>query len=124
MEVLEIHTGAPTVNWEDNTSCISVVEAKIITTRVKHIDIPACFLQQKFDNGLFITKYEKSSFMPADMFTKSCSGTILSRITKWITGFILYPTIDTEQYQFMRLHEFILNYMYYQYNILRVHTLT
>ena len=45
MEVLEIHTGAPTVNWEDNTSCISVVEAKIITTRVKHIDIPACFLQ-------------------------------------------------------------------------------
>ena len=28
MEDLEIYTGAPTVHWEDNTSCIYVVEAK------------------------------------------------------------------------------------------------
>ena len=37
MEALEIHTGAPTLNWEDNTNCISVVEDKIVTPRVKHI---------------------------------------------------------------------------------------
>ena len=30
-EALALHTGAPKVHWEDNTSCISVVEAKIIT---------------------------------------------------------------------------------------------
>ena len=45
MEASALHTGSPTVHWEDNTSCISVVEAKIVTPRVKHIDIPVCFLQ-------------------------------------------------------------------------------
>ena len=54
MEALALYTGAPTVHWEDNTSCISVVEAKIVTPRVKHINIPVCFLQEQFDTGLFI----------------------------------------------------------------------
>ena len=107
MEALALYTGAPTVHWEDNTSCISVVEAKRVTTRVKHIDIPVCFLQEQFDNGLFLPKYEKSSFMPADMCTKPCSGPIISRSTKWMTGFRFYSTSETEHYQFMRLHEFI-----------------
>ena len=109
MEALALHTGAPTVHWEDNTSCISSVEAKIFTPRVKHIDIPVFFLQEKFDNGLFIQKYDKSSVMPEDMCTKPCSGTITSRITKWMTGFRLYPTSDTEHYQFMILQKFIVN---------------
>ena len=40
------YTGAPTVHWEDNTSCVSIVEAKRVTPRVKHIDIPVYFLQE------------------------------------------------------------------------------
>ena len=31
MEALSLHTGAPTLHWEDNTSFNSVVEAKIVT---------------------------------------------------------------------------------------------
>ena len=31
MKALALHTGAPTVHWEYNTSCISVVEAKKVT---------------------------------------------------------------------------------------------
>ena len=31
MEALSLHTGAPKEHWEDNTSCISIVEAKIVT---------------------------------------------------------------------------------------------
>ena len=49
MEALALHTGAPTVHWKDNTICISVVEAKIVTPRVKHFDVPICFLQEIFD---------------------------------------------------------------------------
>ena len=64
------------------TSCISVVEAKRVTPRVKHMDIPVYFLLEQFDNGLFIPKYDKSSVMPADMCTKPCSGTIISPINK------------------------------------------
>ena len=40
MEVLALKTGAPTVHWEYNTSCIYVVEGKQVTPRVKHIGIP------------------------------------------------------------------------------------
>ena len=57
MEALSLHTGAPTVNWEDNTSCISVVESKRVTPRVKHINITVCFPQEQVDNGLFLPKY-------------------------------------------------------------------
>ena len=72
MADLALYTCAPIVHWEDNTSCISVVESKIVTTRVKHIDILVCFLQELFENGLFLPKYENSSVMPADMCTKPC----------------------------------------------------
>ena len=93
MEALALHTGLTTVHWKDNTSCISVVESKIVTPRVKHIDITVCFLMF-FDDGIFVTKYEKYSVMLAYMCTKPCSGTIISRSTLWITGFRLYPKID------------------------------
>ena len=43
MEELELHTGEPTVHREDNTSCVSGVEAKIVTLILKHIDITICF---------------------------------------------------------------------------------
>ena len=51
MEAIALQTCAPTVHWEDNTSCIYVVEAKIVTTKVKHIVIPICFPQEKIYNG-------------------------------------------------------------------------
>ena len=95
MEALALHTGAPILDWDDNTSCISVVEAKRVTPRVKHIDINVCFLQEKYDNDLFISKYEKYSVIPEDMCTKQCSVIIISTITKWMTGFRFYPISDT-----------------------------
>ena len=95
MEALAIHTGSTIVHWEDNTSFIYVVEDKRVTPWVKNIDITVCFLHKKIDNGIFIPKYENSSVMPEDMCTKLCSGPIISRSNKWMTGFRLYPTSDT-----------------------------
>ena len=92
---LALHIGAPIVNCKDKTSCIYVVDAKRFTPRVKHIDIPVFFLQKQFYNGLFLPKYEKSSVMPADMCTKPCSGPIISRSNKWMTGFRFYPISKT-----------------------------
>ena len=48
MESLALHTGAPTVHWEYNTSCIFVVEAKMVTPIVKHIGIPVFFYRKNF----------------------------------------------------------------------------
>ena len=101
MEALALHTGTPTVHWEEKISCIYVVEGKIFTPRVEHIGIPAHFLQEQFDHGLFVPKYHKSSVILADMCTKPFSGPIISRITKCINRFILYPTSDAEHYQIM-----------------------
>ena len=94
---------------EDNTSCISVVEAKIVTPIAKHIDILVSCLQEKFDNGIFVPKYEKSSVIPVDMCTKPCACQIISWSNKWMTIFRLYPTSDTKPYQLIRLHEFVVN---------------
>ena len=107
MEALALHKGAPTLHWEDTTSCISVVEAKRVTPRVKHIYIPVYFQQEQFDNGIFLQKYEKSSIMSEDMCNKPCSGPIIIRSTKCMTGFRFYPTSETEHHQFMILNELI-----------------
>ena len=82
MEALALHTSAPTLHWYDRNSFISIVESKRVTPRVKQFDVHVCFLQEKFDNGLFITKYEKSSVMPEDMCNKPCACPIISRSTK------------------------------------------
>ena len=73
---------------------------------MKHIDIPVCFLQEQYDNGQFITKYDKYILIPADMCTKPFSGPIFCFITKWITGFHFYSLIDTEYYQLVILQTF------------------
>ena len=52
---------------------------------------------------------DNSSVVPADVYTKPFAGPIICRSTKLINGFIFYPTIDTEKYQLMRLHEFVVN---------------
>ena len=49
MKSLALHNGAPKVHWKDNTSLVYVVEAKSVTPRFKHIDIPVCFLPESFD---------------------------------------------------------------------------
>ena len=95
MVYLAIHTCAPTVHWEDINSCIFVVEAKMVTPRVKNVEIPVCFIQEKFDNGIFVSKYENSSVISEDMCTKPCPGPIISWSTKLMTEFIFYPTSDT-----------------------------
>ena len=94
MEALELHTGAHTVHWEETTSCISVVEAKIFTLRVKHIDITVFSLQEQCDNSICVTKYDKSSVITENMCIKTRSGPIISRSTKWMTGYRVYINSD------------------------------
>ena len=89
MKALELHTGAPTVHWEDNTSCIHIVESKRFTPRVKHIYIPVYFLQEQFDYFFYVPKYYNSSVITADTCTKPWSGPIISQVTKCTTGFRL-----------------------------------
>ena len=72
MEYLALHTGAPTVYWGDNISCIYFVGFKIITHIGKHVYIPVCILQEQYYNGDFVPKYDNSSIILEDMCTKPC----------------------------------------------------
>ena len=109
MESLAFKNGAPPVYWKENSNSISIVEAKIFPTRFKKIGTTVCFLQERFYNGLFLPKYEKSSVMTADMCTRPWSGQIISHGPKCMTGFRFYPTSDTEHYVFMKLQKIIVN---------------
>ena len=82
LEALALHTGAPTVHLEYNRSYISVVDDGIVTPRIEHIYIPVCFLQENFDNGIFVPKYEKSSVIMADIYTKPYSSPIIRQSIK------------------------------------------
>ena len=82
MEALVLQTGAPVVHWEDNTIFIYVVEAKIVTPRVKQIDIPVYFLQEILENVIFVPKFEKYSVMSENIFTKPCLGSIIYQTSK------------------------------------------
>ena len=69
MDSLALHTWEPIVHWEDNINFISVVDSKRVTTRVKHINIPDSFIQDQYENGLYIPKYDKYNIIPDDMCT-------------------------------------------------------
>ena len=67
---------------EDNTIYVTIIEAKIVTPRVKHINITVCFIQEQYGNDLFIPKDEKYVIIPDDMCTKPCLGPNISRKNK------------------------------------------
>ena len=104
MKSLGIHTGASTVHQEDTKSFIYVVEDKKFTPRVNTLTVMSDFYKKILTNGLVIPKYDNPNVMPAYMCTKTCSGPIISRSTKWMTRFRFYPTRDAEHHELMRLH--------------------
>ena len=59
MVVLSLHTGAPKVHWGFNTSCISVVESKIITPRVKKIIFLSVSYKNNFAMVLLFTNMRR-----------------------------------------------------------------
>ena len=101
-ESLGIPIAAKTVHREDNTSCISVSKAKLVTPRVKHIKI-LFLVQVQYNNGLFNNKYEKNTIMLVDMCNKPLLGPITSWSAKCMTGFWFYPPNDLYHFKLMPL---------------------
>ena len=89
MEALELHTVAPTVHQEDNTTCIYVAEYKTVTPKVKIMDIPVCFLQEQFENGIFVTEYEGKICAPNHAQVKLPVGLL----NIWLGSYYIQPVI-------------------------------
>lgn len=71
--------------------------------QVKHINIPIYFLQEQNDVDSFIPDYEKTTVISAEMGTKTYSGPVLDRTTKWMAGERFYPQQGLVHYVLLEL---------------------
>jgi hypothetical protein len=72
---LGIPQHSPTTMFEDNQSCIKMVENESLSQRSKHIDIKYRFIQDEQKKGTVALRYIPSEDNLADMFTKPLSST-------------------------------------------------
>ena len=63
-------TGDPTIMFEDNQSCIKLIQDEKSCQRTKHIDTKYHFVRELSKSGTIEVKYCPTSKMPADLLTK------------------------------------------------------
>ena len=75
--------GDPTPHYEDNTMVINIAHAHRVTPRLKHMDLPVCYIHNEYRLGTFTTSYRESRFMLPDFITKAHSVPSLLHILSW-----------------------------------------
>lgn len=71
----------PTVIYEDNQSCLKIVDNEKIGARTKHIDVKFHFAREMKSDGGVIFEYCPSSDMVADMLTKPLANVKIKRLS-------------------------------------------
>ena len=64
----------PTVVYEDNQSCIKIVEGSLNHNTTKHINVKYHYSRQQFKKGTFTIEHIATEEMIADILTKSLSA--------------------------------------------------
>ena len=70
---LDCEQRTPTLIYEDNQSCLSLIKDERLSNRSKHIDTKFFFVKDLIDKGLIICQYCPTEKMLADMMTKPLS---------------------------------------------------
>jgi hypothetical protein len=84
---------APTCHHEDNQPSIDIISANQVTSRVRHIHIPVCYLHFHLDRGYYRPVFCKDTLMCADMCTKPVAGPLLERHFDVIRGLCFAPPL-------------------------------
>ena len=92
---------SPTTIFEDNQGTSDIVNAGRLTPRVKHIDIPLCFIHDHHRQGSFDVKRCHTTLMLADGLNKALAGPVLKRHSDHYTGKRFYPKKDSPHYNAM-----------------------
>ena len=71
---LGVPTSKPTKVYEENESVIYSVQYRRVTPRLRHMDIPICYLHHENEHGLFATKSMPSRIKFANIGAKTESG--------------------------------------------------
>ena len=77
---------SPTPTYIDNEPVINLIKANRITSRLRHIDIPLCFMHNECRKETFGPHYCKSQALLSDFLTKSLTGNLLLRQSSWNMG--------------------------------------
>ena len=86
LEGLEYPITKPTPIYEDNESCIKIVNARKPTDRVKHLEVPYFRIQDWKEDGYIIMKHIPGIISPPDSLTKPLGWVLHSRHSRRLMG--------------------------------------
>ncbi|EFN71546.1 Copia protein, partial [Camponotus floridanus] len=66
----QVDMSQPTIIFEDNQSCLALINPEGFSNRTKHIDTRRFFVKDHINNGTIKCEYCKTEEMLADMCTK------------------------------------------------------
>ena len=88
----------PTKVYEDNEAVASTVTSHRITPRLRHIDIPLCYLHDEHAKGAFEVVKAPGRMQIANMGTKPESGPAILRNSSLSMGHIHIKDLPEEQF--------------------------
>ena len=97
----------PTPIYEDSQPCIDVLEAKTVTTRVKHIAVPIHFIHEHINDGRFVMRKIGTTLNLSDSGTKPNPAPIHFRQYDHTTGVRFYPPKESDHYKLLQLETFL-----------------
>ena len=95
---------SPTPLFEDNKGTHDLINSGRMTPRLKHIDVPLCYLHEKHRSGEFEVIECSTHLMLADGLNKSLSGNTLHHHSNIYTGRKYLPPKDSEHYRALTDH--------------------
>ena len=88
----------PTHIYEDSQPCIDVLEAKTVTSQVKHIAVPIHFIHDQIQNGIFVMRKIGTNLNLCDSGTKPNPASIHFRQYDHTSGVRFYPPPNSSHY--------------------------
>ena len=98
LECLGIPCPDPTPLHEDNSAVISLVKVNKITNRMRHIDIPLCYMHNEYNLQTFDIGHCPSKLMITNFLTKPLSAPSLARETAFAMGHMHLQTIGEDHF--------------------------
>ena len=97
----------PTPIYEDSQPCIDVLDAKTVTSRVKHIAVPIHFIHDQIQDGLFVMRKIGTNLNLCDSGTKPNPAPIHFRQYDHTSGVRFYPPANSSHYKLLKLETFL-----------------
>jgi len=85
-EDLNLPMATTTPIYEDNKSCIEIVNAHKPTDRVKHLEVPYFRIQNWKEDGYLLMQHIPGILSPPDLLTKPLGWVLHSRHSRRLIG--------------------------------------